>query len=788
MHRRSRNKSAPLEAKENESGFTKKQDEASFHDLLKDQKVCKVTKSKVVKASKKENLNYIKGFEEESCHREVSSFYLPSVSNSGKSPTLLKFRRRSTIGLRGSPENNALIQYIAQQRSKTQEEAYSQVSPFKEKDVRSLKDKIDAFQMSFTSIEEAEGETGSSGLSQVQEASQEIGCSQNKVLIIKEQNLELWRNKFISDSGGADLKENSIQNSKKTGSCSSEKPKKRVTFGEVLSPEIFDPMLPASTPLCKGATPVRQPSLQSNSPSAGPGLVEELVSQLNFDCQKCDLFCLKECTEPLQEVVEDSLAVDDLLPVGKAEADTDKADTFLSVEEQGVICSIISEGTDCSISEATDTKDAEETKNPRKNKSRRQKTTTTSATKRTQKVKRATVGKRRKKTVKKSLYGEREMASKKPLLSPIPEIPEVLFSASSPCSPEANEFFSGNIKSGNAHKDVQQKSVVKRTRGKSIGAVPVHSGSKDLDALEANSSNDAAFQVSDDDLKSLCVIDRKLSDVVPDAMCVLDTSEYFQQGKETACVKDAEESGFLMENEKSQGQLLDKAEQLGTLEFLEQQDTSIPEGAQGTRCPQEDSVRGNLSRKRSSAIYFPPVEKLGIIGNDLSGSPFNIEKVLSVPHLQNDSLEPRRRRSYNSGDKRVRRSMRLCKDAEAEGLAWIQIPSEVQKDPPCPTSAGKKGRTISTSILRESENVHHLERNLVQFSASGKENNNSFDLADRPCKKWRRKPMCLSTPQEIRTWSQTRRKSMTSSVFKKDRNNKKHSEEVEVPIESNSNA
>ncbi|KFO71598.1 Cell division cycle-associated protein 2, partial [Cuculus canorus] len=41
----------------------------------------------------------------------------------------------------------------------------------------------------------------------------------------------------------------------KTGSYSSEKPKKRVTFGEVLSPEIFDQTLPASTPLHKGATP-----------------------------------------------------------------------------------------------------------------------------------------------------------------------------------------------------------------------------------------------------------------------------------------------------------------------------------------------------------------------------------------------------------------------------------------------------------------------------------------------------------------------------------------------------
>ncbi|NXY71726.1 CDCA2 protein, partial [Glareola pratincola] len=35
----------------------------------------------------------------------------------GKSPTSLKFRRRSAIGARGSPEHNTLIRYLAQQRS-----------------------------------------------------------------------------------------------------------------------------------------------------------------------------------------------------------------------------------------------------------------------------------------------------------------------------------------------------------------------------------------------------------------------------------------------------------------------------------------------------------------------------------------------------------------------------------------------------------------------------------------------------------------------------------------------
>ncbi|NXG79327.1 CDCA2 protein, partial [Baryphthengus martii] len=37
--------------------------------------------------------------------------------STGKSPTPLKYRRRSTIGVRGSPENNTLIRFLAQQRS-----------------------------------------------------------------------------------------------------------------------------------------------------------------------------------------------------------------------------------------------------------------------------------------------------------------------------------------------------------------------------------------------------------------------------------------------------------------------------------------------------------------------------------------------------------------------------------------------------------------------------------------------------------------------------------------------
>ncbi|KAM4644856.1 cell division cycle-associated protein 2 [Amazona ochrocephala] len=971
MRERPKNVSVPLKVKENESVCPEEKEEAFRPDLSKGQKICKVTKSKVIKASKKENvsdaiqaplqectLRYSTGLGKGSCHnkeedgscqytlsfsdtptrdvviepplplnskedlsrsRPVSlggecyltpnrnqaeesdcgisekqrktpvgfatattgasgvtreSFTIPSL---GKSPTLLKFSRRSTIGVRGSPENNALIQYLAQQRSNRKKAAFAQVSPSRNKHVRLLKDKIDAFQTSFKSVEEAEGETGSSGPSQVDAACQGTSCSQNKVPFAEEQNLGQCSEKFMSGDNGADLKENPGQNLTSSGkpdteilsscqdatvtepaaavskeyssvidrgggeslavvSCAetfeaveTEKTetwsskKKRVTFGEVLSPEIFDEALPANTPLCKGATPVSHPDLAEGLLLCRPSLLEEPFPQLNFDCSN-------ECIEPLQESLEGSVAAEDFLPVETAEAERGKSDmtktpsptkrksqeheveadkvklivqpvmssgiaenvvpsrvlklfipVTLAVSHKADTCSTISEETNFSISKATSNQNAKDTQNPGKNKVQRQRNVTTSAAKKTQKVKRTGYGKRIRKKVKKSLYGEREMASKKPLLSPIPEIPE-LFSASSSNSTEATAFFSEDVfsedtKSGNAGKDVQQKPVAEGIGGKNTLTVHTSSGSENLDA-EASSPSDTVFQVPEGDLEPVSGSEQEFSSIVPDAKCGFDTSDHFQQAEETACVKKAKESGFLIENEKLQENLLDEAEQLTGLELLHQQDMSEHADAQRTQCPQKDSARSGAPRGRrrssSSVMCFLP------IGNCLPLCPYDVGEIFSAPHLE-------KKKSDNGGGKRVRRSMRLHKGAEIEGLAWIQLPSEIQKTPPLVASACKtRRRTISTSTLTESENLHRKGQNLLQFSAPGK-NNDSFNLADGPSKRWRRKSMCELTAQETRTYSPTRRRSRRYSVYRKDRSNQNHDDEVEIPLENISN-
>ncbi|XP_053822498.1 cell division cycle-associated protein 2 isoform X2 [Vidua chalybeata] len=1024
-----RGSKTPLKVKENESGCPEQKEEASFPPS-RAQKSCKVTKSKVIRPSKKENftdgkqtwspkraLKCPRGPEEKLCHpqgadegwqlpggcsgplggdvlskpplplhskEDLSSSRAVPLGNDfstpegdkvegkpdfglseqrkkpvdsaavinaefgitqegfgtrpmGPSPTSLKFRRRSTIGLRGSPENNTLIRYLAQQRSSRQKEAFTQISPFKPANVRSLKDKIDAFQASFESLQEAEGEAGPSHLG---EPSQEGGSSQNKAPSKTEPNLEQWSEKFMLGNRGAALKENLGENRSKssrselricsilsphravtvpdpaaakewvyeqqnpiksvdtvatgdtletghahrcehggtgdavadlgtrkagavedvslamlggsqapgttpstdlsqsssllrpilkktpakelphspkadsvlalrmsikeylnsdidrgedesaavpncvkafetlqterTNSQSSKTPKKKkVTFGEDLSPEIFDQSLPANTPLRRGASPGRP---LGQSPWARPGLSEEPLPLLDFGWGD-------EGVEPLPEFLEGSVAAEAPSSVEIAEvAETDKPEiTTRSSTKRKVPpttpnpvlqqCRAVAQDADGSSTGATDndkdtdtehqmpnTDNDKDTKNPRRSKIQRQKNPTTAAPKKTQKTKHPSYGKRRKKKVKKSLYGEREIASKKPLLSPIPEIPEVFSSVSSPNSPKADALFTegaswGDPKCRDACRDTAQEPQAARMRARGFHAAAVCPGPGLLEEAAATSSVPGHSEVPGS-LESA----PEFSNAVPDAEGDFDTSDYFQQGKETPCEKEAKESSSLIEKEELQGNLL------SGLEILEQQDVQ-----EGAKCPQKDSVRNDPARRRrkrsSSAFYFPPVENLEITGADLPVCSYDVEEVLSVPRAKEGSLQACRRRSSASAEVRVRRSMRLSKDAASKGLSWIQLPCEIPKQPPLP-AAPKARRSISISILAGSKNIHHREQNLP-FPAPGKENENSAPLAAGPGRRWRRRSLCEATAQEM-PWAPTQRRS-TNSVCGKDK-------------------
>lgn len=72
------------------------------------------------------------------------------------------------------------------------------------------------------------------------------------------------------------------------------KKRKRVTFGEDLSPEVFDESLPANTPLRKGQTPVRKKDLSSLSPPLlEQSPVPEWLPQPNFDDKEENLVSME---------------------------------------------------------------------------------------------------------------------------------------------------------------------------------------------------------------------------------------------------------------------------------------------------------------------------------------------------------------------------------------------------------------------------------------------------------------------------------------------------------------
>ncbi|KAL9823314.1 cell division cycle-associated protein 2 isoform 2-T3 [Geothlypis trichas] len=822
----------------------------------------------------------------------------PGTRPTGTSPTSLKFRRRSTIGLRGSPENNTLIRYLAQQRSSRQKEPFTQISPFKPANVRSLKDKISTFQASFESLQEAEGEPG---LPHLGEPSQEGGSSQNKAPFKKEPNLEQWSEKFMLGNKGAALKENVRENGTKSsrselricsilspqravtvpepaaakewvceqqnpvkfldpaatgetlegdhvsqlcacsgvarcehrgaaGAVQGESPpspalghscsllrsilkktpakepldspgadsglaprrsfqeyfssaideggdesaavsncvkasetlqtdradsqssktpkKKKVTFGELLSPEIFDQSLPANTPLRRGASPGCAPG---QSPWARPGLSLQPLPLLDFGRDE-------EGVEPLPEFLEGAEApAESPSPVEIAEVpETDKPDvvTTRSAKRKGRAGPQDPAG---SSPGATDTENEQDTQNPGRSKIQRHRNPTTAAPRKTQRKSRPSYGKRRKKKVKKSLYGEREMASKKPLLSPIPEIPEVFSSVSSPNSPKADALFTeGAALAEPRLRDPAQEPQAGRMSGQGPCAAALCPSPGLLEEAAATSSGPGDPEVPG----SLGTAE--FSNAVPDAEADFDTSDYLLQGKETPCEKEAKESSSLIEMEELEGNLL------AGLEILEQQE--VQEGAQRARCAPKDSVRRDPARRRrrsSSAFYFPPVENLETAGADAAVCSYSVEEVLSVPQAQEGPLQAGRSSSRGRAELRVRRSMRLSRDAASKGLAWIHLPTEAPREPPLP--AAPKGRSSSsTPILAGAENVHHKEHNSLPSPAPGKENQGSAPLAAGPGRRWRRRSLCEATAQET-PWAPPQRRRSTNSVCGKDR-------------------
>uniref|UniRef100_A0A673A1W7 PP1-binding domain-containing protein n=1 Tax=Sphaeramia orbicularis TaxID=375764 RepID=A0A673A1W7_9TELE len=195
---------------------------------------------------------------------------LPSSKRKDKSRLAqLKARRRSSVGVRGSPETNSLIRFIAQQKMKT---PTSHRTP----EVRSFsgynRTNLDAGKENHPRLmTPTPGKRRRVGPIQGCEMEIREASAPTLHFSLREQEVHsLWPCTYLT----------AINNLLQTNQllicvfhillCAGEvdstvgptvkRKKKQVRFGRPLSPELFDKTLPPSTPLQKGSTPARAPT------------------------------------------------------------------------------------------------------------------------------------------------------------------------------------------------------------------------------------------------------------------------------------------------------------------------------------------------------------------------------------------------------------------------------------------------------------------------------------------------------------------------------------------------
>ncbi|XP_069872791.1 cell division cycle-associated protein 2 isoform X2 [Dipodomys merriami] len=234
------------------------------------------------------------------------------------------------------------------------------------------------------------------------------------------------RPRFVSSPSSCCKEQKADEDACKVLAPHTTRKRKRVTFGEDLSPEVFDESLPANTPLRKGGTPARQKDLSSISPQPSDlSPVPEQLLQPNFDDKEENLENIEPLpvslpvlspnkSSPCEAVSGTETFISSNNPEKTSSHKVNRVTRTSNRRKQSNICNL----------ENMETPPCRE-KKTNKRKSQETKCTNKTVPKKNQVGKscRRKKGKGKKNT-QKSLYGERDIASKKPLLSPIPELPE----------------------------------------------------------------------------------------------------------------------------------------------------------------------------------------------------------------------------------------------------------------------------------------------------------------------------------------------------------------------------
>ncbi|KAM6221060.1 cell division cycle-associated protein 2 [Rhynchocyon petersi] len=538
--------------------------------------------------------------------------------------------------------------------------------------------------------------------------------------------------------------------------------RKRVTFGEDLTPEVFDESLPANTPLRKGGTPVRKKDSSNASPlQLGQSPIPGPLAQPNFDDKGENL----ENIEPLQvpfptlspkkASITDSLSGTDSFSssnnlenvfsdnVGRMTRTSNRRNQLTSFGEGSICNSLNTETQPCKEKKIT-RRTSQEPKQVNKAPSKKNPFLKTGRKKK---------GKR-KQSVKKSLYGEREMASKKPLLSPIPEIPEI--SEGTPSAPGIQRVYSDNFNSNGKLKEVLElpKSLTKRK-------TPLPQIPKDLnrdqhfdkryvseicstDVKSTSLHGDAAFKQH----SNLSSTEVNENETIPKKDKVEEGDAELKIGTETenhlfSCISVTEEcilsdDLILQSQEFAAGKNVENFYQV----------FKIPEDRHIKRDDLLAAVEGKpkcnhlMSDTQKEDVLIGNVKETRGLGEDSERNPTGKSEMTCVERkhrrrsmhsLDSQNLHWRKNENHSSADTvrssveihlenpelcqelsdaieqtfmrnketKVRRSTRLQKDLKNEGLVWISLPFP----PTSCTSQKTKRRTICTSDSKGFENL-----------------------------------------------------------------------------------
>ncbi|XP_016069678.1 PREDICTED: cell division cycle-associated protein 2 isoform X2 [Miniopterus natalensis] len=586
--------------------------------------------------------------------------------------------------------------------------------------------------------------------------------------------------------------------------------RKRVTFGEDLSPEVFDESLPANTPLRKGQTPVRKKDLSTVTPlllEQSP--VPEQLPQPNFDDKGENL----ENIEPLQV----SFAVASPLSKSSISENLSGTDTFSSANNQEKISpckdgrrtrtsnrrrlASCAEDSVCSLfnTEAQPCKE----KKVRRRKSQESKRADRILPKKNPVLKSCRKKKgRRKKGVEKSLYGERDIASKKPLLSPIPELPEV--SEVSPSVPVVRRVYAGDFSSHGEleemkppgrrnplpqHSDLQMNqefnkysvsefcssyiksslSLINATfdQDSNINTARIHAR-KIIPKAEIKLEGDLETGTKNENSRVSCasVTETPIVSDGPQPDFVMQSKEFaaagqnvenpFQSFKVSGDTKHEQQDDLVA----TDGKLQTKPFLSGSEKERGDSDDVFIDNRRGGKSQSGDLRRNSAAsssgvscerKHRRRSVCDPDghslhLEKDGIHRPSCSmGS--SVEMSLETSELckdLSDSIEQTFLRTNR--ETKVRRSTRLQKDLENEGLIWISLPFSSTS---CPSQRTKR-RTVHTFDSRGLESVSP-RKNTVSFrrkpplcSTSDQENSEGFAASSSSLPGNRRKSFCTS--------------------------------------------